>query len=283
MTDLERLFRRLVDNLIAIDPARLHRPLALGDLLGSVIPYRTNRRSLQIDSVEDYEMLVLRLAAGEGGFVRLASDDVAQVFRDQLESPNPDLEVLREHARAELFLGTEPLAHALGPGPEEAYAPPEEEFDACPVDAARPPIRRRTGRTAELPAPAPSGAGGRGGRGPPGEPPSQQAARPASPRTTTEPTVRPLFTAEPAAPTPPPPPMVPPVPRMTAEPEPRGRRRDSDVRCSYCGGHLPGGRTVNFCPHCGQNQSLTRCPECQSELELGWKHCISCGHPVGEV
>lgn len=264
MTDLERLFRRLVDNLIAIDPARLHRPLALGDLLGSVIPYRTNRRSLQIDSVEDYEMLVLRLAAGEGGFVRLASDDVAQVFRDQLESPNPDLEVLREHAKAELFLGTEPLAHALGPGPEEAYAPPEEEFDfpsVIPIDAARAPMS----------APAR------------GEPPSQQAARPASPRTTTEPTVRPLFTAEPAAPTPPPPPMVPPVPRMTAEPEPRGRRRDSDVRCSYCGGHLPGGRTVNFCPHCGQNQSLTRCPECQSELELGWKHCISCGHPVGEV
>ncbi len=157
MTDLERLFRRLVDNLIAIDPARLHRPLALGDLLGSVIPYRTNRRSLQIDSVEDYEMLVLRLAAGEGGFVRLASDDVAQVFRDQLESPNPDLEVLREHAKAELFLGTEPLAHALGPGPEEAYAPPEEEFDfpsVIPIDAARTPV----------PAPAR------------GEPPNRRAA-----------------------------------------------------------------------------------------------------------
>ncbi|MBK7922901.1 MAG: zinc ribbon domain-containing protein [Gemmatimonadetes bacterium] len=292
MTDLERLFRRLVDNLIAIDPARLHRPLALGDLLGSVIPYRTNRRSLQIDSVEDYEMLVLRLAAGEGGFVRLASDDVAQVFRDQLESPNPDLEVLREHAKAELFLGTEPLAHALGPGPEEAYAPPEEEFDfpsVIPIDAARTPVPapdrgeppNRRAATEPPPGARERDPGARESFR--AEPPSQPAARPASPRTTTEPTVRPLFTAEPAAPTPPPPPMVPPVPRMTAEPEPRGRRRDSDVRCSYCGGHLPGGRTVNFCPHCGQNQSLTRCPECQSELELGWKHCISCGHPVGEV
>ncbi len=269
MTDLERLFRRLVDNLIAIDPARLHRPLALGDLLGSVMPYRTNRRSLQIDSVEDYEMLVLRLAAGEGGFVRLASEDVAQVFRDQLEGPNPDLEVLREHAKAELFLGTEPLAHALGPGPEEAYAPPEEELEfptVIPIEAARTPV------------PAPSRAEPPSRRA--AEPPSHPAAEPSG-RRGTEPPSRPLFTAEPATPTPPP--MMPPPPRMTAEPEPRGRRRDSGVRCSYCGGHLPAGRTVNFCPHCGQNQSLTRCPECQSELELGWKHCISCGHPVGEV
>ena len=120
MTDLERLFRRLVDNLIAIDPARLHRPITLGDLLGSVIPYRTNRRSLSIDSAEDYDMLVLRLCTGEGGFVRMVSDDIGQVFRDQLTSPNPDLEVLREYEKAELLLGTEPLAHALGPGPEEA-------------------------------------------------------------------------------------------------------------------------------------------------------------------
>lgn len=275
MNDLERLFRRLVDNLIAIDPARLHRPLALGDLLGSVMPYRTNRRSLQIDTVEDYEMLVLRLAAGEGGFVRLASDDVAQVFRDQLESPNPDLEVLREHARAELFLGTEPLAHALGPGPEEAYAPPEEEFDfpaVIPIDAARTPVPAPArGEPPQRRAATEPPSGARESFR--AEPPSQPAAEPSS---------RPIFTAEPATPTPPPP-MMPPPPRMTAEPEPRSRRRDSGVRCSYCGGHLPAGRTVNFCPHCGQNQSLTRCPECQSELELGWKHCISCGHPVGEV
>ena len=278
MTDLERLFRRLVDNLIAIDPARLHRPLALGDLLGSVMPYRTNRRSLQIDSVEDYEMLVLRLAAGEGGFVRLASEDVAQVFRDQLEGPNPDLEVLREHAKAELFLGTEPLAHALGPGPEEAYAPPEEELEfptVIPIEAARTPPKAEPSSRRAATEP-PSGARERDSGARESfrvEPPGQRAA--------SEPPSRPLFTAEPATPTPPP--MMPPPPRMTAEPEPRGRRRDSGVRCSYCGGHLPAGRTVNFCPHCGQNQSLTRCPECQSELELGWKHCISCGHPVGEV
>lgn len=273
MTELERLFRRLVDNLIAIDPARLHRPLAVGELLSSVIPYRTNRRALQIDTVEDFEMLVLRLAAGEGGFVHAVSDDVGQVFRDQLEAPNPDLGVLQEYAMAELVIGTEPLAHALGPGPDEAFAPPDEEFDFPGIE--------RT--TTEMPA---------GPRAPaPPDPDDAPIALPITrpprgtstgPRRTVEPAesepkVRPLFTAEP---TPPDPPMMPPPPRMTAEPEPR-RRRD-DVRCSYCGGPLPAGRTVNFCPHCGQNQALTRCPECQAEMEIGWRHCINCGHAVGE-
>jgi hypothetical protein len=240
MTDLERLFRRLVDNLIAIDPARLHRPIAVGDLLSSVIPYRTNRRSLSIDSAEDYDMLVLRLCSGEGGFVRMAAEDVAQVFRDQLASPNPDLEVLREHAKAELQLGTEPLAHALGPGPEEAYAPPEEQITDPPTRrAAEPPVEGPLESVRRVP-----------------------------------------FSAEPA---PAPPQLVPPPPRITAEPDPRPKLvRDSAARCSYCGGRLPASRTVNFCPHCGQNQTFTRCPECQSELELGWRHCINCGHSVGE-
>jgi Double zinc ribbon len=240
MTDLERLFRRLVDNLIAIDPARLHRAIAVGDLLSSVIPYRTNRRSLSIDSAEDYDMLVLRLCSGEGGFVRMIAEDVAQVFRDQLASPNPDLEVLREHAKAELQLGTEPLAHALGPAPEEAYAPPEEEISDPPGRrAAEPPVEAPLESVRRVP-----------------------------------------FSAEPV---PAPPQLVPPPPRITAEPDPRPKLvRDSAARCSYCGGRLPSSRTVNFCPHCGQNQTFTRCPECQSELELGWRHCISCGHHVGE-
>ncbi len=244
MTDLERLFRRLVDNLIAIDPARLHRPLSVGDLLTSVIPYRTNRRALDIDSAEDYDMLVLRLCAGEGGFVRMVETDMAQRFHDELATPNPDLAVLRECSRAELALGTEPLAHALGPGPEESYAPPEEE----PT-----PIRESTPRRTIEPLAEPL----------------------------IEPVRRMSFSAEPASP---PAAMGPPAPRLTAEPAPTGPvlHRDAPARCGFCGGRLPGGRTVNFCPHCGQNQTFTRCPECQSELELGWRHCINCGHMVTE-
>lgn len=267
MTDLERLFRRLVDNLIAIDPARLHRPMTIGDLLTSVIPYRTTRRALALDSAEDYDMLVLQLCSGEGGFVRMVSEDVTQVLRDQVASPNPDLDVLRDHERAELVLQTEPLAHALGPGPEEAFAPPEEEeyYEEPPEPplphlAAEPPSRRAA---TERESARESFRV---------EPPSRAASEP--------PVLRIPFSAEPVAP------MVPPPPRITAEPAervaPPRLRVEDPSRCSFCGGKLPSGRAVNFCPHCGQNQSINKCPECQAELEIGWRHCVNCGHATGE-
>lgn len=51
--------------------------------------------------------------------------------------------------------------------------------------------------------------------------------------------------------------------------------------CSYCGGELPVGRAVLFCPHCGQNVGVVHCPTCGSELDVGWRFCITCGQRVG--
>jgi predicted RNA-binding Zn-ribbon protein involved in translation (DUF1610 family) len=51
--------------------------------------------------------------------------------------------------------------------------------------------------------------------------------------------------------------------------------------CRFCGGTLPEGRTVIYCPHCGNNLSITRCPACGSELEKDWKFCATCGRGVG--
>ncbi|HEX6313580.1 MAG TPA: zinc ribbon domain-containing protein [Gemmatimonadaceae bacterium] len=47
--------------------------------------------------------------------------------------------------------------------------------------------------------------------------------------------------------------------------------------CRYCGGELPEGRDVLFCPHCGQNLSVKQCPACSTELEVEWQFCITCG------
>ena len=51
--------------------------------------------------------------------------------------------------------------------------------------------------------------------------------------------------------------------------------------CRFCGGTLPEGRTVVYCPHCGNNLSISRCPACGSELEKEWKFCVTCGRGVG--
>lgn len=47
--------------------------------------------------------------------------------------------------------------------------------------------------------------------------------------------------------------------------------------CRYCGGTLPEGRTLTFCPYCGQNLSVRQCPACSTELELAWRFCVTCG------
>jgi hypothetical protein len=47
--------------------------------------------------------------------------------------------------------------------------------------------------------------------------------------------------------------------------------------CPFCKGHLPAGRQISFCPHCGQDLTVVHCPACGSELERGWKFCVTCG------
>jgi hypothetical protein len=49
------------------------------------------------------------------------------------------------------------------------------------------------------------------------------------------------------------------------------------VGCRFCGGTLPEGRTVTYCPHCGQNLAAKHCEGCGAELDLAWKFCVNCG------
>jgi hypothetical protein len=67
------------------------------------------------------------------------------------------------------------------------------------------------------------------------------------------------------------------------EPPPKRRRPVQDAsrpqprQCNRCRGSLPENRSVNFCPHCGFDQRRGYCPQCNAELEPGWRHCVSCG------
>ena len=233
MSDLDRLFRRLVDGLIAIDPARLHRPLTVAELVRSIVPYRTSRAALGLDSSEDYDLLILRLLSGEGAYVDVRPIEVAARAAAELGGANPDPALLRQFGGVEVTLATARLAQALGPGPEAAWAPPEEVDSAQTTetlegdtDSDEDPGVIETGRVPWVVEPI---AGPRG--------------------------VIPLHT---------------------------GAVPDDGTRCGYCGGLLPGGRQVNFCPHCGQSQTFIRCGECGNEVEFGWKHCVACGANVGE-
>jgi Double zinc ribbon len=50
--------------------------------------------------------------------------------------------------------------------------------------------------------------------------------------------------------------------------------------CAACDESLPLGRPITFCPHCGQNLTITNCSACGTELELDWRFCPVCGKPA---
>lgn len=238
MQDIERLFRHLTRTLQAVDPARLQQPLSVGELVSRFVPYRTSRRALGVESSEDYELLLLRFASGEGGFANTEPDPVRVRFAREAKSPNPDLSVLREFRDAVFVLQPIPLARVLsGQSEEEAYAPPPR-----PAPEPAPELVEAVGQMdaeAEVIEPLPFDA-------------VRRAAA----------VVSDLDASEAEAPEAP----VPPVAPVAAA-----------ARCSFCGGSLPSGRAVHFCPHCGQSQLQGQCPRCKADVEYGWRHCISCG------
>lgn len=124
MTDLEPLFRLLVQRLAAQQPPRVHQPIAINELMDAVLPYRLVRRELGVDTAEDYEALLLQLCAGEGGFVQ--GDAAAQAaLSAELRKPLPDLALLRVYGDTCVVLRTDSLRSALVEDPASRYAPPE--------------------------------------------------------------------------------------------------------------------------------------------------------------
>lgn len=111
---------------------------------------------------------------------------------------------------------------------------------------------------------------------------AQAAIRTPGPVNATFPVVAPATpAAAPAAPAAPE--ASPPVEASKAAPAALSSMMNTSVPegCRFCGGTLPEGRSVIYCPHCGNNLSVSRCPACGSELEKGWKFCVTCGRGVG--
>jgi hypothetical protein len=252
VTDLERLFSHLVFTVAAADPARLNGPLSVADIQFGIIPYRAHRRALEIDSSEDYEALLLRLFAGEGGLARTEPPEIQARFGQEAQSANPDLRLLREHGEALVSLSGAAVRRVLLSDPHDGYAPP-------------PPARPAP--DAPMPGPVPV------------ETLAPEGARTARPVDLSLEAERELELELPDAAESLPLDEV----RAGTPGDPTlGAGTGAGPMCLYCGGTLPTSRQVNYCPHCGQSQTTVRCPECQSEVELGWRHCVSCGAAVGD-
>ena len=72
--------------------------------------------------------------------------------------------------------------------------------------------------------------------------------------------------------------LRPPTPHAPERPFDRSAPAQA-VRCDchYCGSALPRGRAASFCPYCGQDLTVRQCPACSTDLDFGWRFCVSCG------
>jgi predicted RNA-binding Zn-ribbon protein involved in translation (DUF1610 family) len=252
---LDRLFTTLVATIRDERPEYLGGAFEVGELL-AFVPYKKARAALGVDTNDDYAHAITRLLAGEAGYVFV--DDLMQDdLQAELKSPNPDLVAYRAYLTSRITLAQARVREALdrlGPPaaapepPTDAPAPPPAPAEPVTASAA-PPKAPPPARPAAAP-PRPAA---------PVMPLTQLASPPGATRE------RPIV-AKPRA-----------LPDATAPVEVPESDRASRPGCKYCGQVLPQGRDVRFCPHCGQDLAVRRCPACSAEVEPGWKFCVTCG------
>ena len=257
MDDVDRMYRHLVRTLRATSPQLLTQPFQVGDLYSTILPYRLHRRELGLETNQDYEMAMLELLSGGRGYL-VVEDRMREVLGNALHSPNPDPTVIRDFSSSRVALAPDALSK-LGDRPSVDYSA-ETPLEAAPPirEAGTAPFRAGSASTV-IAATAPAAATQPSASTVPTGPiPRAGAAASAS-------------TSSPSA-------AASTGPRRPARPitvSPTGEQ------CPHCKGELPAGREISFCPHCGQDLTVLHCPACGSELEHGWKFCVTCGRAAG--
>jgi len=226
MDDLDRLYRRLIQNIRAKRPEYLQIPFTVQELYEQLVPYRHNRREMAIETNQDYESAIARLLSGERGYVH-ADQAMQEALVRELNSPTGDPGIFKDYAQAQI---------SLAPTNDQIVTP------AVPMSVA--------------------------------EPQERQEPRESQPATTVKDVAEVYDIESPAT-------GAAPVAAAPVTPTATLLSSLSSVSvptgCRFCGGTLPEGRDVHYCPHCGENLKTRRCPACGAEMEAGWTFCVTCG------
>ena len=244
MDDVERMYRHLVRTIRSTSPHLLTQPFQVADLYATILPYRLHRRDLGLETNQDYEMAMLELLSGARGYL-IVENRMREVLGASLKSSNPDPQLIREFASSRVSLSPEglrqydpdALAAAAAGAPTAPGGIPAADAERVPVRPAAAGAAAASSGAPQAPAVASSAPTA----------PRPGSTSPSAPSTTTRRQSRPITIAA------------------------------AGETCPHCKGELPGGRPINFCPHCGQDLTVQHCPACGSELEHGWKFCVTCG------
>lgn len=133
MTDLERFFERLVRNLAAKDQQTVRQPVPVVDIKTRILPYRSNRRALGLESHEEYEELLVRLVSQEGSLVTTSPQEVADWCARQMASLTPDLSGIPGQADATITINADALTRIFGARAESLSPLAEGETQSGPA------------------------------------------------------------------------------------------------------------------------------------------------------
>jgi hypothetical protein len=246
MDDVERMYRQLVRTIRTSSPQLLTQSFPVSDLYSTILPYRLHRRELGVETNQDYEMAMLELLSGARGYL-VVDDRMRDALGATLKSANPDPALIRDFSTARVALAPDALRQLdgeSGGAPAATVASGGSPAAPPPRDAATVPVPAVTG---SAPSARTSSQGSAAGAGAPPRASGTSASAAAIPaRRPSRPVTIP----------------------------------DAGQECPHCKGALPAGRAITFCPHCGQDLTVQHCPACGSELEHGWKFCVTCGRAV---
>jgi hypothetical protein len=288
-----RLHQALVDSVRRTRPGAGLLPITVAEIYQELVPYKSVRAALGVEMNADYEYALLRLLAGEGGFVRLEPAEVRDALRLEIDSPNPNVALYREFAGCDVWLNMETdefdndddldISSLSIPEPRPAAAKQPKTAAAKKESASRPvapaladllnvDIDEELAALLNEPIPVQS----REQRTPSFAFPTEEADRDEEEADELadlldEPEEAPQAAAAPAA-----------APADAGVHE-RGDEVVAAATCKFCSQPLPSGRAVNFCPHCGGDQRVMHCATCGEEVEKDWRFCPACGATVANA
>ena len=240
---LRNFSHALIEEIQVRRPEYLTSAFTVAEIYQNLLPYGSNRERIGIELNGDYEDALLRLLAGEGGFLILESEPALRDLQAELETPNPNVALYRDYAAVDVRLSkacldmtSSAVSGKLDPMPQTGVRKSEPDSLSLPLE----PIQLTPGELLDHPqggqlAEEQFDGESEGSRYDFGEP------------------------------------------RSSGSPLAEG----DQITCHSCEVDLPVRRDLNFCPFCGMDLKVVRCRACSKELKVDWRFCVSCGSEVG--
>jgi hypothetical protein len=125
---LERFHRTLLEEIQTQRPEYLTGPFTVAEIYQNLVPYGSHRDRIGVSMNGDYEDALLRLLAGEGGYLILESEPALRDLREELRTPNPNTGLYREYAAVDVRLSHTSLDLAALGQLERSSEPVPEPF-----------------------------------------------------------------------------------------------------------------------------------------------------------